>query len=149
MSSYYGGEIVNFKFIFSSDGDFYDPISRNGDATPYYGSGQNDILIYLIRGEAGGGGIADGPFSYNAQSATPDYGVSIYSQFDTNEDIRIQLEDHYITRESEGIYDFSYKIPEKLFPGKYTLVLETNVNETREIRELSFFVKDSMYKKKR
>lgn len=151
MSSYYGGEIVNFKFIFSSDGDFYDPISidpnwttRNGDATPYYGSGQNDILIYLIRGEAGGGGIADGPFSYNAQSATPDYGVSIYSQFDTNEDIRIQLEDHYITRESEGIYDFSYKIPEKLFPGKYTLVLETNVNETREIRELSFFVKDSI-----
>jgi hypothetical protein len=62
MSTYFNGEIVNFKFIFSLDSDFYDPITidpnwstRNGDATPYYGSGQNDILIYINKGDAGGG----------------------------------------------------------------------------------------------
>lgn len=149
MSTYYNGEVVNFKFIFSLDSDFYDPITidqnwqtRNGDATPYYGSGQNDILIYINKGDAGGGGVADGPFSYNAQSATPDYGLPISTQFNINPDTKNQLQYNYITRESEGIYTFVYKIPETLFPGKYTVVLETSITEVREIRELVFYVKD-------
>lgn len=149
MSTYYNGETVNFKFIFSLDSDFYDPITidqnwqtRNGDATPYYGSGQNDILIYINKGDAGGGGVADGPFSYNAQSATPDYGIAIANQFAINVDTKNQLQYNYITRESEGIYNFVYRIPDTLFPGKYTVVLETSISETREIRELVFYVQD-------
>ncbi len=88
------------------------------------------------------GGVADGPFSYNAQSATPDYGLAIATQFNINPDTKNQLQYNYITRDSEGIYTFVYKIPENLFPGKYTVVLETSISETREIRELIFYVKD-------
>lgn len=149
MSNYNNGQTVTFKFIFNSDSEFYDPISidenweiRDSSATPYYGSGQNDILIYILKGEAGGGGVADGPFSYNTQSNTPDYGVPIIDQFLSDEDIKEKLQYSYITRESEGVYNFVYKIPESLFPGKYTVVLETNINNLREIRELNFYVKD-------
>jgi hypothetical protein len=150
MSNYKNGETVTFKFIFSANADFYDPIvidqnwnTRDGSATPYYGSGQNDILIYVLKGENGGGGVADGPFSYNTQSSTPDYGIPIQQQFQANQDIKNKLEYSYITRESEGVYNFVYKIPDSLFPGKYTVVLETNVEDSREIRELNFYVKDS------
>jgi hypothetical protein len=149
MSKYNNGQTVTFKFIFSANADFYDPIeiddtweSRDGEATPYYGSGQNDILIYIIKGENGGGGVADGPFSYNTQSSIPDYGTPIIEQFDSNEEIKNKLQYSYITRESEGIYSFVYKIPDSFFPGKYTVVLETNVENSREIRELHFYVKD-------
>jgi len=150
MSLYTHGETVTFKFIFNSNADFYDPITidpnwqtRNSTATPYYGVNINDIFITIVRGEYGSGGVVGGPYSYNAQSYTPDYGVPITTQFLTNADVKTALENNYITRESEGVYSFVYKIPEKLFPGKYTVVLETFVDGTREIRELTFQVRDA------
>lgn len=150
MSLYTHGEVVTFKFIFNSKADFYDPITidpnwqtRNSTATPYYGVNINDIFITIVRGEYGSGGVVGGPYSYNAQSYTPDYGVPITTQFLTNADVKTALENNYITRESEGVYSFVYKIPEKLFPGKYTVVLETFVDGTREIRELTFQVRDA------
>jgi len=150
MSLYTHGEVVTFKFIFNSNADFYDPITidpnwqtRNSTATPYYGVNINDIFITIVRGEYGSGGVVGGPYSYNAQSYTPDYGVPITTQFLTNADVKTALENNYITRESEGVYSFVYKIPEKLFPGKYTVVLETFVDGTREIRELTFQVRDA------
>lgn len=150
MSLYTHNELVTFKFIFNSNADFYDPITidpnwqtRNSTATPYYGVNINDIFVTIVRGEYGSGGIVGGPYSYNAQSYIPDYGIPIATQFLTNADVKTALENNYITRESEGIYNFVYKIPEKLFPGKYTVVLETFVNQTREIRELTFQVRDA------
>jgi len=150
MSLYTHNELITFKFIFNSNADFYDPITidpnwqtRNSTATPYYGVNINDIFVTIVRGEYGSGGIVGGPYSYNAQSYIPDYGIPIATQFLTNADVKTALENNYITRESEGIYNFVYKIPEKLFPGKYTVVLETFVNQTREIRELTFQVRDA------
>jgi len=147
MSIYSNGEKVTFKYIFNLDGDFYDPITiyqdwqqRNSLATPYYGDGQPDISIKVVRGSNGSGSIVDGPFTYNAQSATPDYGVSIVSQLSADTDLQEILADAYIQRESEGIYNFVYKIPENFFPGKYTVVLQTLINEIIEVRELSFQV---------
>ena len=137
MSIYSNGEKVTFKYIFNLDGDFYDPITiyqdwqqRNSLATPYYGVGQPDISIKVVRGSNGSGSIVDGPFTYNAQSATPDYGVSIVSQLSADTDLQEILADAYIQRESEGIYNFVYKIPENFFPGKYTVVLQTLINAT-------------------
>lgn len=150
MSLYTHGETVTFKFLFNSNVDFYDPITidpnwqtRNSTATPYYGVNINDIFVTIVRGEYGSGGVVGGPYSYNAQSYIPDYGIPIATQFLTNADVKTALENNYITRESEGIYNFVYKIPEKLFAGKYTVVLETFVNQTREIRELTFQVRDA------
>lgn len=150
MSLYSNGEVVVFKFIFNADSDFYDPVeidpnwqTRNGAATPYYGINKNDILITVVRGEFGSGAAVSGPYSYNAQSATPDYGVSIVQQFLFDQDIKEALEYNYITRESEGIYNFVYKIPDNLFPGKYTVVLEALVDGVRELRELTFQVRES------
>ena len=149
MSLYIHGEVVTFKFIFNSNADFYDPITidpnwqtRNSTATPYYGVNINDIFVTIVRGEYGSGGVVGGPYSYNAQSYIPDYGIPITNQFLTNDDVKAALQNNYITRESEGIYSFVYKIPEKLFPGKYTVVLETFVNGIREIREINFQVRD-------
>ena len=150
MSLYTHGETVTFKFLFNSNVDFYDPITidpnwqtRNSTATPYYGVNINDIFVTIVRGEYGSGGVVGGPYSYNAQSYIPDYGIPIATQFLTNADVKTALENNYITRESEGIYNFVYKIPEKLFPGKYTVVLETFINQSREIRELTFQVRDA------
>jgi hypothetical protein len=154
MSLYTNGQQVTFKFLFNLDAEFYDPIlidadwaQRNTSATPFYGSTTRDILINVIRGENGGGGIVDGTFSYNAQSLVPDYGVPIATQFNTSPDLKTKLQNNYITRESKGIYNFVYTIPEKLFPGKYTIVLEAKIDGVREVRELYFQVRDVNSKK--
>ena len=154
MSLYTNGQQVTFKFLFNLDAEFYDPIyidtswaQRDASATPFYGSTTRDILINVTRGENGGGGIVDGTFSYNAQSMVPDYGVPIATQFNTSLDLRTKLQNNYITRESKGIYNFIYTIPEKLFPGKYTIVLEAKIDGVREVRELYFQVRDINSKK--
>ena len=145
MALYSNGEKITFKYIFNLDGDFYDPIildnnwqQRDSLATPYYGGDNVDIVVSICRGQNGSGPVVDGPFSYNAQSATPDYGIAIQDQLAADNDLSQILEKNYIERESEGIYNFVYTIPDNLFPGKYTVVLTTSINQVREIRELYF-----------
>lgn len=147
MALYSNGEKVTFKYIFNLDGDFYDPITidnnwqqRDSLATPYYGGNNSDIVISVCRGQNGSGPVVDGPFSYNAQSATPDYGFSIQSQIEIDDELKEIIQNNYIERESEGVYNFVYTIPDNFFPGKYTIVLTTYINQVREIRELYFQV---------
>jgi len=145
MSIYSSGDVVTFKFIFNLDGYFYDPVkiypnweSINTSATPYYGLGVSDITVSVVRGHAGNGPIISGPYSYGAQSATPDYAVSIIQQINSNSVLKQILSNNYIKRESKGIYNFVYKIPENIFDGKYTVILNALVNGVREVRELYF-----------
>ncbi len=156
MSMYSNNQNVIFKYIFNLDGDFYDPIeidqnwqTRDSLATPYYGLNINDIKIWITKGHNGSGPIVDGPFVYNAQSATPDYGIPISQQINQsgNEDLKDILQNNYIERESEGLYNFYYKIPNNFFPGKYTVVLRASVGNAAEVRELFFEVVSQENKK--
>ena len=49
------GQSVQFKFIFISEGNIYDPTASS---TPV------DLYFSVIRGEYGSGPIIDGPYSY-------------------------------------------------------------------------------------
>ena len=56
------GQTGNFEFIFSQNGNFYDPTSG---ATP------SDVIVSIYRGDFGSGATIDGPFSYLQQEANP------------------------------------------------------------------------------
>lgn len=92
------GQSAEFKFIFVSEGDIYDPTSA---ATP------KDIYFSVIRGTYGNGPVIDGPFSYLNQPATP------------NSDI-------YIIKEGTSTFIFNYKVPFNLFEGQYTIIAQTS-----------------------
>lgn len=92
------GQTGNFKFVFVSNGLIYDPISDESIS---------DIYFYVVRGENTVGPIIDGPYSYLNQSATPD---------DTA----------YITKSNGYEYTLSYKIPQNLFEGKYSVIAQTS-----------------------
>ena len=57
------GQSVQFKFIFISEGNIYDPTNNS---TPL------DIYFSVIRGEYGSGPIIDGPYSYLIQEENPE-----------------------------------------------------------------------------
>lgn len=91
------GQLAEFKFIFVSEGNVYDPTSSS---TP------RDILFSIVRGGIGDGPIVDGPFSYLNQSATPN-------------------PDANIVKQGSSTFIFNYKVPTSLFQGVYSIVAQT------------------------
>jgi hypothetical protein len=111
------GQTGNFEFIFSQNGNFYDPTSG---ATP------SDVIISVYRGDFGAGAIIDGPFSYLQQNvdATGNYiekssnNTFYYGNYG---DIPGQNVSSYnLTK-----FVFHYTIPQNLFQGNYSVVATT------------------------
>lgn len=91
------GQSAQFKFIFVSEGNIYDPTNS---ATPI------DIYFTVVRGTNGTGPIIDGPFSYLNQGATPS-GI-------------------YITKTNKYEFTLNYIVPENLFEGTYSIIAQTS-----------------------
>lgn len=95
MLQVYRGQSVQFKFIFVSEGNIYDPTSQDPPV---------DIIFTIIRGDYGTGPIIDGPYSYNNQN--PESNISI------------ELNHSYE-------FTFNYVIPQTLFEGVYSVLART------------------------
>lgn len=91
------GQQAQFKFVFVSEGNIYDPTSA---ATPI------DVVFYVIRGDFSNGPIVDGPFSYLSQLSIPDPNV-------------------YIEKTNGYEFTLNYKVPINLFEGVYSVVAQT------------------------
>lgn len=91
------GQSAQFKFIFVSEGDIYDPTSG---ATP------NDIYFSIIRGTNGSGPIIDGPYSYLNQEENP-------------------IGPIYIEKTNGYEFTFNYVIPINLMEGTYSVIAQT------------------------
>lgn len=91
-------QLAEFKFIFVSENNIYDPTVA---ATP------KDIYFSIVRGGIGNGPVIDGPFSYLNQSATPN-------------------PDANITKENSGVFTFNYRVPQNLFEGIYSIIAQTS-----------------------
>lgn len=92
------GQSVQFKFIFVSEGQIYDPTNL---------SEPKDIYFSVIRGDYGNGPIIDGPYSYLNQEATPSSGI-------------------YIEKVNSYEFIFHYVIPNNLFEGIYSVLAQTD-----------------------
>lgn len=91
------GQSAQFKFIFTDyDGSIYDPA---GLATPV------DVVVYVLRGESGGGPLIDGPYSLLNQDP--------------------EETGNRIERATSGEYTFHYTVPLSLFEYKYTVIART------------------------
>lgn len=95
MLQVYRGQSVQFKFIFVSEGNIYDPTSQDPPV---------DIIFSIVRGDYGTGPVVDGPYSYDNQN--PESNVSI------------QLDNSYE-------FIFNYIIPQNLFEGIYSVIAQT------------------------
>ena len=92
------GQSVQFKFIFISEGDIYDPTDN---ATPL------DIYFSIVRGDYGNGPIIDGPYSYLNQDETPT-GTT------------------YIEKSASKEFTFFYQVPANLYEGIYSVIAQTS-----------------------
>ena len=92
------GQSVEFKFIFVSEGNIYDPTNLS---TP------KDIYFSVVRGDYGNGPIIDGPYSYLNQEATPS-------------------SDIYIEKINSYEFVFHYVIPNNIFEGVYSVLAQTD-----------------------
>lgn len=88
------GLVSSFRFIFTENGQSYDPVSQPEP---------KDVAVIVRRGDFGTGPIIDGPFSYENQPATPSL-------------------ESYFEKFTSGEFTFNYKIPENLFEGVYSIV---------------------------
>jgi hypothetical protein len=91
------GQSAQFKFIFVSEGNIYDPTSTS---TP------NDIYFSVIRGVNGAGPIIDGPFSFLNQEETPTTSI-------------------YIEKTNGYEFTLNYVVPSNLMPGTYSVIAQT------------------------
>ena len=111
------GQTGNFEFIFSQNGNFYDPTSG---ATP------SDVIISVYRGDFGAGAIIDGPYSYLQQNVD-----SAGNYIEKSSNNTFYYGDYGdIPGENISSYDltkfiFHYTIPENLFQGNYSVVATT------------------------
>lgn len=111
------GQTGNFEFIFSQNGNFYDPTSG---ATP------SDVIISIYRGDFGAGAIIDGPFSYAQQNvdATGNYieksSNNTFYYGDYGDIPGQNISSYNLTK-----FIFHYTIPENLFQGNYSVVATT------------------------
>lgn len=95
MLQVYRGQSVQFKFIFVSEGNIYDPTNQDPPV---------DVIFTIIRGDYGTGPIIDGPYSFNNQN--PESNISI------------ELNHSYE-------FTFNYIIPQTLFEGVYSVLART------------------------
>ena len=109
------GQTGTFEFIFSEDGEFFDPTS---------GSTPSDVVISVYRGDLGSGAIVDGPFSYLFQDATPS---GNYIERTSNN--IIYFGEYGSTPNSTSLdavkFSLHYSVPNNLFPGNYSVVATT------------------------
>lgn len=113
------GQTGNFEFIFSEDGDFYDPTIG---ATP------SDVIISVYRGDFGAGAIIDGPFSYlqqNVDAAGNYIERSSNNTFYYGDYGDIPEENLFSSSYNVTKFIFHYKIPSNLFQGNYSVVATT------------------------
>lgn len=110
-------DLIKIKFLFVDNGSAYDPTNQ---ATPI------DVTIGITRGDNRFSSIILNPISYLFTNATPDPNA-------------------YIEKSANSEFVFNYKIPENLFPGKYTVIAKTFKDTLEIIIESSFEVKDSQY----
>jgi hypothetical protein len=89
------GQSVQFKFIFVSEGDIYDPTLQDPPI---------DIVFSIIRGDYGTGPVVDGPYSFNNQN--PESNISI-------------------EKNNSYEFVFNYVIPQNLFEGSYSVLART------------------------
>lgn len=111
MISLYNNQRANFKFVFSSDLNIYNPLSLS---TP------KEVIINIYRGDGTSGAIVAGPYS------------------SSNQDSEVN-EDSYI---SSNIYDeivFTYRVPDSLFEGIYTVQASVEGPDGLLIRNYSLF----------
>lgn len=107
------GQLVKFKFIFTSRGLPYDPTSV---ASP------SDLYITILRGADGSGPVIDGPYSYWSQNSTPNT-------------------DAYIEKSNTYEFTFNYRIPSTLFNGTYTVLARTSDSASQLVVTSNFEVK--------
>ena len=111
MISLYNNQRANFKFVFSSELNVYNPLSLS---TP------KEVIINIYRGDGTSGAVVAGPYS------------SIYQDSQVNEDSYI----------SSNIYDeivFTYRVPDALFEGIYTVQASVEGPDGLLIRNYSLF----------
>jgi hypothetical protein len=111
------GQTGNFEFIFSQNGNFYDPTSG---ATP------SDVIISVYRGDFAAGATIDGPYSFLQQNI--DSAGNYIEKTSNNTFYYGDYGD--IPGESISSYDvtkfiFHYTIPQNLFQGNYSIVATT------------------------
>ena len=111
------GQTGNFEFIFSQNGNFYDPTSG---ATP------SDVIVSIYRGDFGSGATIDGPFSYLQQEANP---TGNYIEKSSNNTFYYgdygDIPGQNISSYNLTKFIFHYTIPQNLFQGNYSVVATT------------------------
>lgn len=98
------GETLQIPFVYRSGYDYVDP--------------EDNIRIFFKRGSIGVGSIITGPYVYDlslALAASP----KLKQTFGDSD---------YVERLSEGNYILSYKVPENLFEGNYSVEITTTLN---------------------
>ena len=110
-------DTLKIKFLFVDDGSVYDPTNQ---ATPI------DVTVGIVRGDSRFSSVILNPISYLFTHATPDPNI-------------------FIEKSSNSEFVFNYKVPENLFPARYTVVAKTFKDNLEIIIESTFEVKDSQY----
>jgi len=111
MIKAYNNQRVNFKFVFSSDLNVYNPLSLS---TP------KEVIINVYRGDGTSGAVVAGPYS------------SMYQDSQVNED-------SYISQNNYNEITFLYRIPSSLFEGIYTVQASVEGPDGLVLRAYSTF----------
>jgi hypothetical protein len=111
MITLYNNQRANFKFVFSSDLNVYNPLSL---ATP------KEIIISIFRGDGTSGPVIDGPYS------------------STQQDSEVN-KDSYISDNVYDEIVFTYRIPMSLYEGIYTVQASVEGPDGSILRNYSSF----------
>jgi hypothetical protein len=106
------GQTVQFEFFFTFAGSSYDPISLDDP---------KDIVVTIHRGDFGTGPIIDGPYSYLSQN--------------------LEAENNLIQKISSKDFVFNYTVPQVLFEGVYTVLVQTSNSINNISKQFQFQVK--------
>jgi hypothetical protein len=110
-------DTIRIKFLFVEDGSVYDPTDQ---ATPI------DVTVGLVRADSRFSSVILNPISYLFTNATPDPNA-------------------FIEKSSNSEFVFNYKVPQNIYPGKYTVVAKTFKDGIEIIIESNFEVRQSQY----
>jgi len=110
-------QIVTIPFVYRSGYEYVDPTAN--------------IFIYLKRGFNSGGPTISGPYIFDtsaAIAATPQY-------------VQPFPDGSSLERISQGSYQLTLKIPSNIFPGQYTIGINTTSNGSSDIKEIPITIK--------